>query len=53
MHFDIVEWNVNHLAIGRVDQPEINEAVNVGVDVGLIAGSRLGERVDAARAVLA
>lgn len=53
MYFDIIEGNVDHLAIGLFDQPEINEAGNVGVDVGVIAGGGLGEGVDAAWAVLA
>jgi len=53
MHLDIIEGNVNHLAIGLFDQPEFNEADDVGVDVGVVAGGGLGEGVDAAWAVLA
>ena len=53
MYFDIIEGNVDHLAIGLFDQPEINEAGNVGMDVRVVAGSSLGESVDATWAVLA
>mgnify|MGYP000936600906 CR=1 FL=1 len=51
MYFDIIEGNVNHLAIGLFDQPEFNEAGDVGMVVGVVAGSGLGEGVDAAWAV--
>lgn len=53
MHFDIIEGDANHLAIGLLDQPEIDEPGDVGVDVRVVAGGGLGEGVDAAWAALA
>ena len=32
MHFDIVEGDMDHLAIGLFDQSEINEPGDVGMD---------------------
>ena len=42
MYFHVVEWDVDHVAIGFFNQPEIYEPGNVGVDVGVIASSGFG-----------
>ena len=53
MNLDVVEGNLDHVTVGSLDQPKVDQAGDVGMDVGVVAGGGLGEGVDAARAVLA
>lgn len=42
MYFNVIEGDMDHLAIGLFDQSEINELGDVGMDVRVVGGGGLG-----------